>query len=371
MYFGTIALPTAAADSQTENGRLQICKIGSRSAGQDEIEIPADGKYLIAGDKAGLTEPVVINQTEFLTNMGETSQIKLNGVLNDRFKLEDRDGKLIVHLTLKGSPCVYLRARAPKLDSSDLTLSGAYVAPNWIPGASGNNIGGVSYRYFNSVDQTYYVVSEVGKTLDFIVHFEETTGLGDHRKKIPVNNPAVLNLVSYNLMLSLKQLNQYDTNLVDLSKFNIKPADFDLNSSGDLSTLVAQFTQTVRPLPHSRLILALPTSGLAHIKFTNTESTGKRAEGLGFFRDGNTHPIYSDGPENIMPVAAFLNFQIAVIDLDSSKLLAIQPYSGSRTFVSSPFPEADLTQNSVQFSVLSGLANESVVKAMSTIFGGK
>ncbi len=367
----------AKVASTVENGRLQICRIavapGSQSAPQKELDIPVDGKYVVTAAKLGLTEPIIITQTDFSPGADAASQAQANSTLRDQFKLENRDGKLLVHFDAFGAPCIYLNAAAPSLVGGNVTLSGSRVAPDWLPKVEGNNVSGVSYRYFNGVDQTYYVASEVGKNLSFAVHDMQTGSNLNHDRvqKVPVTNPSVLMLVSNAFKANLEQRNQYDTNLVDLGKYNINVQDIDLHSSADLRALVAQFTKAMRPPPHSRLILALPVRGQVQLKFSNTTLIGNKMEGMGFYRDSNLYMTADMGRDDFVPIGAFINFQAAVIDIDTATLVASQHYADGRMFFRPPVPEIDLvdTVSDVnKFIALNGVVRDGVGKVMNEMF---
>ena len=367
----------AKVASTVENGRLQICRIavasGSQSTPQKELDIPVDGKYVVTATKLGLTEPIIISQTDFSSSADAASQAQANNSLRDQFKLENRDGKLLVHFAADGAPCIYLNAVAPSLTGGNVTLSGSRVAPDWLPKAAGNNVNDVSYRYFNGVDQTYYVASEVGKSLSFAVHSMQTGSNLNHDRvqKVSVTNSSVLMLMSNAFKANLEQRNQFDINLVDLGKYNINAQDIDLHSSTDLRALVAQFTKVMHPPPHSRLILALPVRGQVQLKFSNTTLIGNKMEGMGFYRDSNLYATSDMGRDDSVPIGAFVNFQVAVIDIDTATLVASQHYADGRVFFRPPVPEIDLVDTVSDVNkliVLTGVVTDGVGKVMNDMF---
>ena len=361
----------AESNSGVEIGRLQICSASATA--QSEVEIPADGKYVIAAEKVGLPEAVVITQTDFSTASDSGPQAQNNNGLKDRFSLENRNGKVVVHLKFNGLPCLYLNAAAPVLKGSNLTLSGTHVMPDWISGGKGAQIEGLSYRYFNSVDQTYYVASEVGRSLSFAVHGMQTGSLLNHDRvqKVAVSNPEVLNLLPLAFKAKLEQLNQFDINLIDAEKLKIDIQNFNLQSSSGVAELVAQFRSTVQPPPHSRLILAVPKRGDVRMEFSNTTLVGNKLEGLGFYRDASLSTSSDTDREVIVPIDAFINFQSVVIDLDTATLVATQSYADGRLFFSSVYPETDLADSITDHKKLVALkraVNMGVSKVMNGMF---
>jgi len=376
MCFATISPSYADSGNAVEAGRLQICKITGSSAALDEIEIPADGKYVIAAEKVGLPADVVINQSDFSTDPGSASQGQNNSALKDRFSVENRNGKVLVHLKFNGLPCIYLNAEAPVLKGSSLTLSGTHVVPSWATAVSGFNVGGLSYRYFNSIDQTYYVASEVGKTLSFAVHGLQTgSNLNrDQVHRVAVSNPEVLALLPAAFKENLEKLNQFDINLIDTGKLKIDPENLDFHSSSGLAELVSQFKKALQPPPHSRLILALPKRAEVRMVFTNTTLVGNKFEGLGFYRDLNLSNTSDLSPEIVVPIDAFINFQSAVIDLDTATLVASQSYADGRVFhtsIGSENDPADSSTDPLKMSALRQVVTQGVFKVMNGMFAVK
>ncbi|TDK66460.1 hypothetical protein [Sapientia aquatica] len=356
----------AQENMQLEIGRLQVCNPADTT--KNVIEIPVDGKYRIAGVKVGLTEPLVITPIEFSQNPPRSTS-------GNRFKLENRDGKLVAQLNFNGVSCIYLAAQAPVL-KNNITLSGTHVSPSWNSEADGTNVDGISYRYFNSIDQTYYVASEIGKTLTFAAHDSQTGSNlnSDHINKIDVSNPKIVGLMASAFQSNLERRNQYDSAVIDLEKLNINVNELDVSSSSDVTTLIGKLKEALQPPAHSRLLLALPKKGKVQLKFSNQALIGNRLAGQGFYRDSNVVATGDTGPETIVPMTAFINFQAALIDFDSGKLITSQAYADGRLFFSSQFPIVDITDAIVdkqKIVALNTAVNVGVASVMKGIFESK
>jgi hypothetical protein len=373
LYFLWCAPANAEPVEKLEKGRLQFCVAEGSAGAQQGIEILADGKYLIDGAKFGLKEPIVVKQTDFLSSLDASSQAQQNSTLVDRFRVENRDGKLVVHLDTKYSPCLYLNAEAPSLGRDDLTFSGSQVAPDWSSGAEGGDFKGFSFRYFSSLDQTYYIASEVGKRLSFVVHDSQLGSNLSHDRvdRETVTNPKVLALVPNAVKLRLLGLNAIDSNVVDLAKYNIDVQDLDLQNAAEVTALSAQFTKAVRPPPHSRLVLVLPARSQIRMKFSNTMLLGSKVEGLAFYRDSN---IVSTSNTQVVPIVAFASFQAAVIDVDSSKLMIAKSYSDGVLFNGPLAPEVDLVDTITdhnKFTALTTVVTVAVARVINEMFDAR
>jgi hypothetical protein len=251
-----------------------------------------------------------------------------------------------------------------------VTISGSYAAPDWSPSTDGKNSHGVSYRYFNAVDQTFYVASDVGKTISFIVHDADVGSHMNHDRvdREAVTNPEVLGLVAKTFKLILHGMNQFDNSSVDLDKYHIDVQSLDVHDATQVSAFVAQFVKAVHPPPHSRLILALPVRGEIHMKFSNTMLTGGKVAGLAFYKDSN---IYNTNSVEIVPIVAFASFEAAVINLDSARLSISQTFSEGRVFDGTKVPAVDLietTSDPRKLSALRGIVRTGVERVMNGMF---
>jgi hypothetical protein len=335
----SLVLPAhAETDSKFELGRLQICKTDGPTSSSNVVEFPVDGKFSIPATKVGTKNDIIITQSDVVGDAGSDTQPVINKSLQGQISVTKRDGKTWVSIDLHGQECAYLNASAPLLDRAGLTLSGTHVVPDWQ-----QKDGSVSYRYFNSIDQTIYVASNLGNTLNFVTHdFSTGSNLShDRNSNVANTNKKSQNIVPSALVSVLSQLGQYDNNLIDLEKYNVNVKDYDVDRAEDVRKLVGLLVTAVHPAQHARLLLALPVKGRVQMKFTNTALVGNRFEGMGYYRDSTLSVVFDSDHNDYVPIVAFVNFKVVLIDIDTATLIATKTESETQMFHRPPFPLDD------------------------------
>lgn len=335
----------ADADPQVEQGRLQICKTRMTPGDQGTIELPVDGKYLVPAAKAGTKDDLIITQTDF-------SAAQVAADRPQRASLVQRDGTSWLRIELKGQNCTYLHAAAPALNRPGMTLSGTVVQPDWHPTDTG-----LTFRYLNSLDRTLYIASEIGKEISFITHdFSTGSNLShDQNLRIANTNRDAQNMVPEAMKVVMPAVGQFDVDLVDPESYGLSIKGLDTDSAGDVKKLVAGFVTATQPAAHSQLLLALPVRSAIHMNFTNTTLVGNKFEGIGYYRDSTLHVIYDTNHSDYVPIVAFINFRLVLIDLDTASVVAEKKESYGHILYRPPFQVDDPMNSIDQYASIASL----------------
>lgn len=336
---------TADAEPQVEQGRLQVCKTRMTFGEQGTIELPVDGKYLVPAAKAGTKEDLIITQTDFSAAQAAVDRPQ-------RATMLQRDGASWLRIDLKGQNCTYLHAAAPALNRPGVTLSGTVVLPDWHPTDAG-----LTFRYLNSLDRTLYIASEIGKEISFITHdFSTGSNLShDQNLRVANTNRDAQNMVPEAIKAVMPAVGQFDVDPVDTESYGLSIKGLDTESAGDVKKLVAAFVTAVQPTAHSQLLLALPARGTVNMKFSNTTLVGNKFEGIGYYRDSTLRVIYDSNHNDYVPIVAFINFRLVLIDLDTASVVAERKESYGHILYRPPFQVDDPMNSIDQYASITSL----------------
>ncbi len=351
-----------------EAGRLKVClKSGATTASAGTtLEIPYDGKFVLSAK--GGAAPVFVEQTNFAGSAGQAGNRNPDGY---DVKVENRNGAAIAAIEMAGRHCVYLDAVAPVSQDKNMTWSASFVHPEW-QDAEAKKADKFSYRYFTSVDSTFYVASDVGKNLQYVVHEMNTGGYTNRDKfnNVATDNAIIKSMVSNAFQHALENINQYDVEAVDTALLGSQLVAADLKDDVAVAKAVAQFRKNVAPPPKSRLIVALPFRLPVKVPYRSTTIYGGKVEGLGFYVDLGVWTESADGTA-LGSFDVFMNCRVAVIDVDTAKVLAVRDYSNGKVFsaIRSPngSPFAALTDGEM-FMTLNYIAAEGAGKVVGEVF---
>jgi len=333
-----------------EAGRLKVCHTYHGS--DAKLEIPFGGKFVSATKDAPL---ITLTQLNFVD--------AANGHNLPGYGVETINGPAgaVARIDMAGRNCLNLDVSAPVSPDKNTVLPGSFFFPEWLD-AKAQRADQFVYRYFTPVDSSIYIVSEVGKSLQYVVH-DMTTGGHTNRDKfndVPIDNVIVNTALAGSLNHALADLGQHDTEVVfNTEALGTHLSDADLKDGDTVAKAVAQFKKNVMPPPRSRIIVVVPHRSPVKVTYRNTVIYGSKVEGLGFYVDINLGTESSYGT-SVGTMDVFLNCRISVIDVDSAKVLTSYDYAGGKVF---PAARAD---NGSPFSALS---DGEMFKALNYIAG--
>lgn len=356
------------------NARIQVCKPKSVSHPNESqiVSFPVGAKFVIPADKSGTGKDILVSQNNFQNST--SGEVKPLAKFPEGYSIDfqQKNGVSIANIDLSGKECIYLDAAPIELTPKDATLSGTMLRPEWL---SKTELNGehATFQYFTSFEPTYYVGSEVGKNLQYVVHGMQT---GSHLSSNRVNNvPVVNSLLKRSFASALKRelnnINQLDINVVDLADVQGKLTTSDIEDSGSLSAFVAKFKSALPTQPHARLIVALPMRAPIKLAFSNGTFFGGKVDGMGFYVDPDleTKSDETNGASGFLEV--FLNCRAYVIDLDSGKILAQRDYVGAYNFTAALSPNGsvvDTINDTEKFRALMTIVSDGASKLVSDLF---
>jgi len=364
----------AYADQATnlENGRLKICQNMNVQNPGKTIEIPTGGNFIIPSDKLGTKNPVTITQTNFPTGAGENSEVKFKTPDGYAVKFEQKNSANFAEIDFKDYPCIYLNAQAPLPDTKDMTFSGSFVSPAWNKTVASRNTQTISYRYFDSLDPTYYIASDVGKNIEFVVHDMQTGSRLNHDSKdiASIANTPIAQGAENKFRSELENLNQLDVNVLKFSQLDLDVKANDVKDAEKLNAIISKFKMNVKPQPNSRLVLLLPLSEPVKLEFSNTAVYGSKVEGLGFYADKRVEV----NSVSLGVLCVFFNFQTVIIDVDSGKVMAVKNYVAGHVIPASRTSDGNIfnaLNDNEKFNTIGRMISEGVSKVVTEIFVSK
>lgn len=360
-----------------EKGRLKICKGRNTLHPQylQTIDIPFGATFSFPADKADKSAPSTITQTNFPKASDGKSPYVITNPDGYDMQIEQENGTQIARIDVSGKDCVYLEAEASAHTGDGQAPTEKYVAPTWNP-ATVPDVMPTAYRYFSQYEPTFYVASDVGKSLQYVVH-EMTTGSHINQDKVanvPVVNETIKTSVAYSFRQELRKHHQYDVNTLNFDQLGGEINLSDLRNMFKLNALIIQFKKNIKPPKHSKLIIVAPKRQPVMIEYSNGVVYGGKVEGLGFYVDYQLETTTAEGESGWGSFDVFLNCQVAIIDVDAEKLISIQDYRGGNVFSAARSPNGNVFQtltDAQAFKAIYGVSDEGAEKMLADLFPQK
>jgi hypothetical protein len=360
-----------------EKGRIRICMDRGEDAPKAAriVEIPLGGNFQIPPAKGSTEKPVSIAQTNFPAPASPGAKPVIVTPDGYTVNIEEKDGIAVARIDLAEHGCVYLDSMGPAFDTQNVSYSASDLVPEWKAPAA-KVAPATSYAYFTSVEPTWYIDSEVGKGLQYVIH-DADTGSYVHRDRmnnVAVDNDMIRSSVAKQFRRELAGLHQYDFNILQSAEFAATLQSGDLKKDANLASVLAQFKKNVKPQPGSRLIVVVPLRQPVTVEYSNATIYGSKVEGLGFYVDYRIGTESTQNGSGTGSFDVFLNCRAAVVDVDSGNILAVRDFVGGHVFSAARSPNGNVFDSLTgleMFNAVNSVVHQGVSRIVSDIFVAK